>query len=174
MIEFPSLSLTAPEGSIIGILQEGGSVEFTPAGIGANDEIIPAEALSKLDAIQKKQLVSRLVQQRRGGATFVLLTHDEPLLESCADEIWWLRDGKLVGRGDPIEVLAHYRRHVAQALRETGRNRESPIAPALYAMEMAAPNSPLSNFSAPTARPQSFFEAEKPQLSVSPSASPAK
>lgn len=131
MIEFPSLSLTAPDGSIIGILQEGGSAELIAAGAGTNDEVLPAEALSKLDAIQKAQLISRLVQQRRAGATFVLLTHDEPLLESCADEIWWLRDGKLVGRGDPVEVLAHYRRHVAQALRETGRNLKAPIAPAL-------------------------------------------
>ncbi len=39
MIEFPSLSLTAPDGGIIGILQEGeGAWRFTPLGngIGAN------------------------------------------------------------------------------------------------------------------------------------------
>jgi lipopolysaccharide transport system ATP-binding protein len=71
------------------------------------------------------------VQLRRAGATFVLLTHDEPLLENCADEIWWLRDGTLIGRGDPVEVLAQYRRYVARALRAAGLNRRATIAPAL-------------------------------------------
>ena len=131
MIELTPLGLVAPEGSIIGILQDGGSSDLSPTGIGANDEIILHDALSKLDAVQKASLVSRLVQQRRAGATFVLLTHDEPLLESCADEIWWLRDGKPVGRGDPTEVLTQYRRHVAHALREAGRNQEAAIAPVL-------------------------------------------
>ena len=131
MIEYPSLGLTAPEGSIIGILQEGGSSDLSSAGIGANDEILLHHDLSKLDAIQKASLVSRLVQERRAGSTFVLLTHDESLLTSCADEIWWLRDGKLAGRGDPIEVLTQYRRYVAHALREAGRNQQAPMAPAL-------------------------------------------
>src|SRR4051812_25959070 len=112
MIEFPSLGLTAPEGSIIGILQEGGSSDLSSVGIGGADKIILHDELSKLDATQKASLVSRLVQQRRAGSTFVLLTHEEPLLESCADEVWWLRDGKLVGRGDPTEVITQYRRHV--------------------------------------------------------------
>ncbi len=70
--------------------------------------------LAGFDAIRKARTVSRLVQLRREGATFVLFTHDEPLLESCADEIWWLREGKLIARGHPAEILPTYRRHVAQ------------------------------------------------------------
>ena len=93
--------------------------------------IIPAFLLSGMDAVSKARTVSRMLQLRRAGATFVLLTHDEPLLESCADEIWWFRDGKLIGRGDPVEVLSEYRRRVAQALREAGRNQEALIAPVL-------------------------------------------
>src|SRR6185312_7334289 len=131
MIDFPAFGLTAPDGSIIGVIQEGGASDLTGSARGATDEIIPHEALSKLDAAQKALTVSRLVQQRRAGATFVLLTHDEPLLESCADEIWWLRNGQLIGRGDPVEVLTLYRRHVAKTLREAGRNREAEIAPVL-------------------------------------------
>jgi lipopolysaccharide transport system ATP-binding protein len=141
MIEFRALGLTAPDGSIIGVILEGSGAELSAPGIkriGPDDlisddatNVILDHTLSRLDAVAKAKAVSRLLQRRRAGATFVLVTHDEALLESCADEIWWLRDDKLVGRGDPLEVLAQYRRYVAETLRESGRNREAVIAPVL-------------------------------------------
>jgi len=140
MIEFPALGLTAPDGSIIGVIEEGARAELPADGLrlGPDDVItfglgnyLLDHALSRLDAVARSRVVSQLVHLRRAGATFVLYTHDESLLESCSDEIWWLRDGKLAGRGDPQEVLIRYRRHVAHALREAGRNQEAPVAPAL-------------------------------------------
>jgi lipopolysaccharide transport system ATP-binding protein len=131
MIEFPAFGLTAPDGSIIGVIEEGGASDLTSGAKGANDEIIPHHALSGLDAVQKALTVSRLVRQRRAGAAFVLLTHDEPLLESCADEIWWLRGGQVIARGHPAEVFPAYRRHVAQILRQTGGEQPVELAPAL-------------------------------------------
>jgi hypothetical protein len=144
MIEFRELGLAAPDGSIIGVIAEGGddggswiapSADVRigpdmpmPDGAAA---IIPGSALAGLDAVAKARTVSRLIQLRRAGAAIVLVTHDEPLLERCADEIWWLRAGRLVARGDPQEVLAEYRRHVAQALRQSGTGQESPITPVL-------------------------------------------
>ena len=125
MIEFSGLGLTAPDGSIIGVIEEGSRAVW-PAG-----DYLLNHAYSRLDAVEKARAVSRLVARRRGGATFVLISHDEVLLESCADEIWWLRDGALVARGDPAEVLTEYRRHVARALREAGRNQEVVVAPVL-------------------------------------------
>jgi hypothetical protein len=143
MVEFPSLGLVAPEGSIIGIVQEGEPVELSAPGVprAASGAAIPDQPVrlildypfSRLDAVAKAIAVSRMVQQRRAGATFVLITHDEPLLESCADEIWWLRGEELIARGDPVEVLERYRVHVAQALREAGRDKHAPIVPVLRA-----------------------------------------
>ena len=140
MIEFPALSLVAPDASIIGVIEEGARADMTSDALplGPEDGIawrlgnyVLDHALAKLDAVSKARAVSQLVQLRRAGATFVLRTHDEPLLESCADEIWWLRDSKLIARGDPQEVLAEYRRYVAHALRESGRNREAAVEPVL-------------------------------------------
>lgn len=133
MIEFTALGLTAPDSSIIGVIQEGGDFAIAASGVAGMgpDDAILEQAFSKLDATSKALAVSRLVQQRRAGATFVLLTHDEPLLESCADEIWWMRQGKLVARGGPAEVLELYRAHVAQAVRAAGHNQQAPIAPVL-------------------------------------------
>src|SRR5579863_8165251 len=106
MIEFPELGLTAPDGSIIGVIEEGTRADW-PTG-----DYLLDHAFAQLDAVAKSRAVSRLVQERRAGATYLLISHDETLLENCADEIWWLRDGKLVARGDPLEVLTEYRRYV--------------------------------------------------------------
>jgi lipopolysaccharide transport system ATP-binding protein len=56
-------------------------------------------------------------------------SHEEDLLRRVADEIWWLREGRLAGRGDPGEMLAAYRRHVAARLRAWGETASAPLAP---------------------------------------------
>src|SRR5256885_8715337 len=140
MIEFETPALMAPDGCIIGVIEEGPShLEATRARRIGTDDPIPSEpgdfildhTLSKSDAVTKSRAVSRLVELRRAGATFVLITHDEPLLESCADEIWWLRGGALIARGDPGEVLAQYRRRVAEHLRAAGENQLPRLSPTL-------------------------------------------
>jgi lipopolysaccharide transport system ATP-binding protein len=140
MIEFPVLNLAAPDGSIIGIIEEGpeslvtmGAVKLSPGNpipdIAGN--YVLDHALSRSDSVTKSQAVARLVQLRRAGATIALVSHDEALLESCADEIWWIRNGVLIARGDPLEVLAQYRRHVAEALRASGENEVPRLSPTM-------------------------------------------
>src|SRR5262249_10148654 len=48
-----------------------------------------------------------------------------------SDEIWWVHEGKLAGRGDPREMLAAYRRHVAARLRKWGESLQPMQAPRL-------------------------------------------
>jgi|SRR5579863_83891 len=140
MFEFPVLKLAAPDGSIIGIIEEGtdelvtsGAVKVSPGGpipdIPGN--YVLDHALSRSGSVAKSQAVARLVELRRAGATIVLVSHDEALLESCADEVWWIRDGALAARGDPMEVLAQYRRHVAEALRASGENQLPRLSPTM-------------------------------------------
>ena len=50
-------------------------------------------------------------------------------IRRLADEVWWLHKGKLAGRGDPDEVLAAYRKHVATQLRAWGESITPPLAP---------------------------------------------
>ena len=140
MIEFFALRLTAPGGSIVGIIDEGAEPIAMPnaAIVRPGDPIPDAPgnyvldyALSRASSVAKSEAVTRLVQLRRAGATIALISHDEPLLESCADEIWWIRDGVLIARGDPGEVLAQYRRHVAEALRASGENQLPRLSPTM-------------------------------------------
>ncbi len=140
MIEFKGLGLTAPDGSIVGIIEEGESNLAAPgAACIASGEPLPEgpgnfildHPLSRANAVGKSRSISRLVDLRRAGATLVLVSHDEPLLERCADEIWWIRDGALVARGDPAEVLPLYRGYVAAALRTGGNGLVPCLAPSL-------------------------------------------
>jgi lipopolysaccharide transport system ATP-binding protein len=124
MIEFKSLQLTAPSGSIIGVIEEGSGLDW-----GDNPAVL-RHPLSTADAVSKARAISQFLEQRRAGATLILITHDEQLLQN-SDEIWWLRDGTLIARGDPAEVLPLHRRHVALELRKSGEGRAAPLAPAM-------------------------------------------
>ena len=140
LIEFAGVNLTAPDGSIIGVIEEGNASlsgsGATPVGPGDSLPDTPGNyifdhALSRTNAIAKAQAVASAVRLRRAGATIILLSHDEALLESCADEIWWMRDGALILRGDPSQVLERYRRHVAEALRTAGADQKAQLSPTM-------------------------------------------
>lgn len=141
MIEFTVPRITAPDSSIIGVIEEGpallhatGIVRLGPGD--AIPETLPQtggnfildHSLSRADAITKAKAIARILELRRAGATLALISHEEPLLERCADEIWWVRGGDLVARGDPAEVLAEYRRYVSEKLREAGEGQVAHVA----------------------------------------------
>jgi lipopolysaccharide transport system ATP-binding protein len=140
MIQFTAPDLAAPDGSIIGVIQQGAGL-LTGDGVkrlGPDDPIpdqpgnyILDHPFSKLDAAAKSRAVSCILQLGRAGATIAIVSHDEGLLESCADEIWWIRDCQLLARGDPSDVLARYRRHVAETLRSAGRNQLPVLSPTM-------------------------------------------
>jgi lipopolysaccharide transport system ATP-binding protein len=154
------LSLSAPDGAVIGIIGEDGCgsrellrlaagletpKEGTVEGpesrrlIGPNDPLnfgpvallLLDHALAGRDAVQRVWAKMALVRLARSGATILLASHDEPLLLSAADEVWWLEGGRLSGRGDPGEVLDLYRRHVARRVRGLGRAGVAVLEPPL-------------------------------------------
>ena len=47
----------------------------------------------------------------------LLASHDLDLLRAVCDEVWWLRDHRVVLKGHPDGVAAEYTRHVAARLR---------------------------------------------------------
>jgi lipopolysaccharide transport system ATP-binding protein len=140
MIRFKTPDLTALDGSVIGVLAEDGAMLDAPgtARLGPGDPLpeqpgnfILDHTLSQCDAIARTRAVARIVQLRRAGATIMLISHDEGLLESCADEIWWIAGAKIMGRGDAADVLPRYRRHVAEVLRAAGDNESAHLAPTM-------------------------------------------
>ncbi len=140
MIHFIAPNLTAPAGSIIGVIEEGSPVLHSPDAerLEPGDELPEApgdfildHTLSQLDSVTRSRAVARLMELRRAGAAIVMLSHDETLLENCADEIWWLRNGELIARGDAASVLPRYRAHVAEALVRAGAGRLPRLSPTM-------------------------------------------
>jgi lipopolysaccharide transport system ATP-binding protein len=148
----------APDGVVIGIMGESGAgkgrllrlaAAFDRPDSGSIGLSGPARLLGPLDALDLSPVPVLLIDQtfamqdalareraaialdglRRGGATVLLVSHEEDLLGRLADEIWWLHDGRLAGRGDPGQMLAAYRRHVAERVRAWGSTAAAPLAP---------------------------------------------
>jgi lipopolysaccharide transport system ATP-binding protein len=139
MIQFPGTNLVAPSGAIIGVIAEGAcTLKADAVRLGPGDAIpetpgnyILENTLAMADSLAKSRAAVRLLGLRGAGASIVLFSYDEPLLESCADEIWWIRDNEVIARGDPAEVLTQYREHVADALRKAGKNDAPRLSPTM-------------------------------------------
>lgn len=106
------------------LVGRGRPLLLAPAGVLCIDQ-----ALALLDLPAREIAAITLDALRRGGTTTLLASHDEDLLRRVSDEIWWLRQGKLAGRGDPAEMLAAYRKHVAAEVRAWGETDHAPLAP---------------------------------------------
>jgi energy-coupling factor transporter ATP-binding protein EcfA2 len=148
----------APDGVVIGILGEdgagkgrllrlaagidkpaSGTVEASGAVklLGAGDPLTLAPSpvlciehtFARHDALVRERAAIALDRLRRAGTTTLLVSHEEDLLRRLADEIWWLRDGRLAGRGDPGEMLAAWRKHISAQVRAWGETETSPLTP---------------------------------------------
>ena len=66
---------------------------------------------------------------RRAGTTVLLASHEDRLLETLCDEVWWLEAGEIAAKGDPLETMTRYRRFVAEQIRAWGETIPPRLAP---------------------------------------------
>ena len=152
-----AFTATAPDSAVIGIIGENGSgkrallrvaagQEIAAAGsvaagkirryLGPGDEpdfseadlILLENTFAGQDALGREWAATAIERCRRQGATILLVSHEEPLLRRLCDEIWWLHEGKLMGRGDPVTMLGRYGEHVSRKLRESGEGGQSAVS----------------------------------------------
>jgi ABC-type sulfate/molybdate transport systems ATPase subunit len=155
-----NIDAVAPDSAIVGIIGENGSgksrllrlaagLDTPTAGfvkasgdvrlIGPADplNLAPAPVLlidrtfAQQDLLARERGAVALDRIRRAGVTTLLVSHDEELIRRLCDEVWWLHQGKLAGRGDPDEILAAYRKHVSERFRAWGETLTPPLAPKL-------------------------------------------
>jgi hypothetical protein len=102
----------------------GDALNFAPAAVVAIDQ-----ALATQDAVVRARSLTALDRLRSSGSTVLLASHEDRLLESLCDEIWWMDAGALAAKGDPRETLTRYRRFVAERVRSWGDTIPPRIAP---------------------------------------------
>jgi len=153
-----SIDATAPDGVVIGIIGDNGAGKSVllrlAAGqahpdsgsakvsgeaklLGPDDSLtltttpvlLINHTFGRQDPLVRERACVAIDRMRRAGSTTLLVSHEEDLLRRLCDEIWWLHAGKLAGRGDPDEMLAAYRKHVAARIRAWGEIVQAPVAP---------------------------------------------
>jgi len=87
------------------------------------------QALATQDALVRARTLTGLDRLRRAGSTILLASHEERLLESLCDEVWWLDAGQLAAKGDPHETLLRYRRVIAERVRSWGETISPRLVP---------------------------------------------
>jgi len=116
-----------------GVVERSGAARLLRLGDALNLSPVPVllidHAFAHHDALVRERAFIGLDRLRRAGTTILLASHEDELVRRLADEIWWLHEGKLAGRGDPEEMLAAYQKHIAQCVRAWGENVTAPLAP---------------------------------------------
>ncbi len=100
------------------------SLNLAPATVLALDQ-----ALAVQDALVRARTLPALDRLRRNGCTIVIASHEDRLLETLCDEVWWLEAGELAAKGNPKETMARYRRFVVGQLRDWGESMPARMAP---------------------------------------------
>jgi lipopolysaccharide transport system ATP-binding protein len=102
----------------------GETLNLAPAAVVALDQ-----ALATQDAVVRARTLTGLDRLRRAGSTVLLASHEDRLLETLCDEVWWLEAGSLAAKGDPRETLRKYRRAVSAKIRAWGETIAPRLAP---------------------------------------------
>jgi lipopolysaccharide transport system ATP-binding protein len=87
------------------------------------------QSFAHADLLTRRLAQNLIEAQRRAGTTILLASHEDELLRQLADEIWWLKGGRLAARGDPTEILAAYHAYVAEQMRGVTEGVSAAIAP---------------------------------------------
>jgi ABC-type methionine transport system ATPase subunit len=122
-LERPSSGTVKASGDVK-LLGPDDPLNLAPAAV-----ILIDQTFGRQDMMVRDRAAVALDRIRRAGATTLLVSHEEDLIRRFSDEVWWIHKGKLAGRGDPGEMLAAYRKHVAGRLREWGETVQVPLAP---------------------------------------------
>jgi lipopolysaccharide transport system ATP-binding protein len=121
-------------GAVIGLIGEEGSgvtdiLDQAAAKLGP--DFCLRYSLDQKDAVARGRAKLEIDAVRRVGSNVFVASHDEQLLKTLCDEVWWIHNRRIQRKGDPSQVLAEFRRHVATRLREIYAGRESSLAPTM-------------------------------------------
>jgi lipopolysaccharide transport system ATP-binding protein len=155
-----AIDISAPDGVAIGVIGEDGSGTSTllrlaagiepprsgavavgtrrrflgpadPLNFSPVDTLLLDHTLALHDRLVRARAITSIDRLRQAGTTILFTTHEEELLLELADEVWWLGQGRLIGRGDPAEALDAYRKHIAERVRAWGQSIQTPLTPRL-------------------------------------------
>lgn len=121
-----------PGSAIIGIIgeeQSGISEHLATLQPNAGVQVVDY-ALDRRDPLVRLLAARDLSEARRRGATILLASWNEALLQDLCDEVWWIENSAVIAKGDPGETLDRWRAHIHGRWRDR-QNGIAPIEPAM-------------------------------------------
>jgi lipopolysaccharide transport system ATP-binding protein len=100
-----------------------------PLNLSPSPVLLIDQTFARHDLLVRDRASVALDRIRRAGTTTLLISHEEELIRRLCDEVWWIHEGRLAGRGDPSDILSQYHKHVAARLRAWGETVNVPMAP---------------------------------------------
>ena len=98
------------------------TLQLAPAGTVAIDH-----TLARFGGVVRARAQEGLERLRRDGASILLASQEPSLLTALCDEVWWIDQGRIAGKGDPRQVLEEYERHAATAIRQWGATVQNRV-----------------------------------------------
>src|SRR5574337_2089544 len=89
------------------------------------DILLIDEVLAVGDEIFQKKCAEKIVEFQRKGKTIILVSHDLSAAERWCDEVVWLDEGAVRGRGTPKQVIGLYLQAIAG--REAGAGMSDQV-----------------------------------------------
>jgi ABC-type polysaccharide/polyol phosphate transport system ATPase subunit len=99
------------------------------------DVLLIDEVLAVGDEAFTRKCLDKIGEFRRKGRTILLVSHSLGLVERMCDGVMWLRQGRLLDRGDPKRVVDAYLTYVAGGEEALLRQQEQAAAAAQAAPE---------------------------------------
>jgi ABC-type polysaccharide/polyol phosphate transport system ATPase subunit len=99
------------------------------------DVLLIDEVLAVGDEAFTRKCLDKIGEFRRKGRTILLVSHSLGLVERMCDDVMWLRQGRLLDRGDPKRVVDAYLTYVAGGEEALLRQQEQAAAAAQAAPE---------------------------------------
>jgi hypothetical protein len=137
-MDFPEKAIIGAIGDTRGLIDKVKEREGTrvigpcdPLDLTPGSLLVLDHALALCDRVTRGRAAIELARLRRAGASVLIASNDEELLEAVCDELWWLEEGRVKLRGAPEEVLRAYRADAAKRLRADGNGAIAEIAPAM-------------------------------------------
>ena len=90
------------------------------------DVLLVDEVLAVGDASFQRKCINRIKELKGAGKTIVFVSHDQGVMETLCDTVYWLREGRIVDSGDPKRVIGAYLTYTAQ--KDDERQREERAA----------------------------------------------
>ena len=106
------------------------------------DILIIDEILSVGDEHFSRKSMAKMNEFKRSGRTIILVTHGLGTVESWCDLAVWIDGGRTRLAGNPVQVVAEYRKAVAAAEEESQRTGHSALSAPGLALPDTAPAPP--------------------------------